>query len=58
MELYIIYIYIYILHRKIYVDKGGSAADKHSEKSYVKNSAYLMSSFVLDTIIFTLCIIL
>ena len=56
MELYIIY--IYILHRKIYVDKGGSAADEHSEKSYVKNSAYLMSSFVLDAIIFTLCIIL
>ena len=58
MELYIVY--IYILHRKIYLDNdnGGSAADEHSEKSYVKNSAYLMSSFVLDAIIFTLCIIL
>ena len=29
---------------------GGSVADEHSEKSYLKSRAYLTSSFVLDAI--------
>ena len=32
------------------ITSGGSVADEFSEKSYVKNRAYLTSPFVLDAI--------
>ena len=30
--------------------RNGTVTDEHSEQSYVKNRAYLTSSFVLDAI--------